>query len=53
MTTINEQLELRDKLISGLKKAYENVVEFKKQKDSPLVVMRDNKIVRIKPWEKK
>lgn len=51
MTTIKEQLELRDKIIFGLKKTYENVVEFKKQKDSALVVMRDNKIVKIKPWK--
>jgi hypothetical protein len=52
MTTIKEQLELREKIIYGLKKTYENVVEFKKHKNSALVVMRDNKIVKIKPWEK-
>jgi hypothetical protein len=52
MTTIKEQLELRDKIIFGLKKTYENVIEFKKQKNSALVVMKDNKIVKIKPWEK-
>lgn len=52
MTTIKEQLELRDKIILGLKKTYDNVVEFKKQKNSPLVVMRGDKIVKIKPWEK-
>lgn len=52
MTTIKEQLELRDKIIYGLKKTYENVVEFKKQKNSALVVMKDHKIVKVKPWEK-
>jgi len=52
MTTIKEQLELRDKIIFGLKKTYDNVIEFKKQKNSALVVMRDKKIVWIKPWEK-
>lgn len=49
MTTIKEQEELRDKLLKGLDKTYEKLIEFKKQKGTDLVVMRDGKIVRIKP----
>ncbi len=49
MTTVEKQTEMRDKILVGLEKAYEKLIEFKKQKNSELVVMRDNKIVRIKP----
>jgi hypothetical protein len=49
MTTIEIQLEEKIKILKGLEKAYENLIEFKKQKNSVLVVMRDNKIVKIKP----
>ncbi|GHB54133.1 hypothetical protein [Persicitalea jodogahamensis] len=49
MTTVEEQIELRDKIQTGLKKTYEKLIEFKKKKGTDLVVMRDGKIVRIKP----
>jgi hypothetical protein len=49
MTTEKEQLELRDKILIGLKEAYRKMIEFKKQKNSVIVIMRDNKIVKIKP----
>lgn len=49
MTTVEKQLELRDKIILGLEKVYEKLIEFKKQKNTELVVMKDNKIVKIKP----
>jgi len=49
MTTKEEQIELRDKLILGLDLAYQRMLEFKRQKNSVLVVVRDNKIVKIKP----
>jgi len=49
MTTIEQQNELFEKILKGLEKTYENLIEFKKQKNSVLVVMRDNKIVKIKP----
>jgi len=52
MSTIEKQAELQEKIIFGLKKTHENVIAFKKQKNTELVVMRDNKIVKIKPWEK-
>ena len=49
MTTAEKQNELRDKIQAGLKKAYEKLLEFKRQKNTELVVMKDGKIVKIKP----
>ncbi len=39
----------KEKILKGLKLAYQRLLEFKKSKNSVLVVMRDNKIVKIKP----
>ncbi len=47
--TKEDKIDRRNKILEGLKKAYEKMLEFKKEKNSELVVMRDNKIVRIKP----
>lgn len=49
MTTAKKQIELYNKIISGLDKAYEKLIEYKKQKNTELVIMQDNKIVKIKP----
>lgn len=49
MTTVEKQKELRDKILVGLEKVYERLIEFKKQKNSEIVVIRDNKVVNIKP----
>ncbi len=49
MTTKNKEIELRDKILKGLEKVYEKLIEFKKEKKSELVIMKDGKIVRIKP----
>jgi hypothetical protein len=49
MTTIEIQKEEKIKILNGLKKVYEKLIEFKKAKNSELVVIRDNKIVKIKP----
>ena len=49
MTTVEKQIEIRNKILIGLDKVYEKLIEFKKQKNTELVVMKDNKIVRIKP----
>jgi hypothetical protein len=52
MSATKKQLELQEKILLGIKKTHEKVIEFKKKKGTPLVVMRDNDIVNIKPWEK-
>jgi len=49
MTTIEIQIEEKNRILKGLEKVYEKLLEFKKTKNSELVVLRDNKIVRIKP----
>ncbi len=47
--TINEiQTEEKIKILKGLELVYERLLEFKKAKKSDLVVLRDNKIVKIK-----
>lgn len=49
MTTTEKHIEEKDKILKGLEKVYEKLIEFKKTKNSELVVLRENKIVRIKP----
>lgn len=49
MTTKNEQIELKDKILIGLEKVYERLIQFKKDKNSELVIIKGNKIVKIKP----
>ncbi len=49
MTTVEKQIELKDKILIGLEKVYEKLIQFKKQKNSELVILKDNKIVKIKP----
>lgn len=49
MTTTEIQIEEKNKILKGLEKVYEKLLEFKKLKNSVLVVLRDNKIVKIKP----
>lgn len=51
MTTIQIHKEEKDKILKGLEKVYEKLLEFKKAKNSELVVIRGNKITRIKPEE--
>ena len=49
MTTKEIQIEEKNKILKGLEKVYDRLIEFKKAKNSVLVVIRDNKIVKIKP----
>jgi hypothetical protein len=49
MTTIEIQIDEKNKILKGLEKVYEKLLEFKKMKNSELVILRDNKIVKIKP----
>lgn len=39
----------QQKIVDGMKKVYEKLIEFKKKANSELVILKDNKIVRIKP----
>ncbi|MCG9881619.1 MAG: hypothetical protein MH472_13550 [Bacteroidia bacterium] len=49
MTTVKEQQELKEKILVGLEKVYEKLIEFKRQKNTEIVILKDNKIVKIKP----
>jgi predicted nuclease of restriction endonuclease-like RecB superfamily len=49
MTTIEIQIEEKNKILKGLEKVYERLLEFKKAKNTELVVLRNKKIVKIKP----
>ncbi len=49
MTASEIHIEQKEKILKGLEKAYEKLLEFKKMKNTELVVLRDNKIVKIKP----
>lgn len=47
--TLEQQLERQEKIVAGLKIAYARMLEFKRQRNSEVVVMRDGKIVWLKP----
>ena len=42
------KIENRNKIVKGLEKAYEKMLIFKKEHKSDLVIIQDNKIVKIK-----
>ena len=44
-----KRTEHQQKILNGMEKIYEKLIEFKKRANSELVVMKDNQIVRIKP----
>lgn len=51
METREQLRQLEEKVAMGLEKAYEKMVAFKKQRNSPLVISKNGKVVRI-PAEK-
>ena len=51
MTTIEIQIKEKNEILKGLEKTYETLLEFKKSKNSELVVLRNNKIVKLKPYK--
>ena len=38
------------KILEGMDKVYEKLIEFKKKMNSELVILKDNQIVRLKPY---
>ncbi len=48
MTTVEEQIELKERILVGLE-SLRKLIPFKKQNNTELVVPRDNKIVKISP----
>lgn len=47
--TKETKTEMRNKILKGLEKAYEKMLEFKRKNNSEIVVIQENKIVKIKP----
>jgi hypothetical protein len=42
-------LEIKEKILLGLDKAFEQLIEFKKYNKTDLVILKDQKITRAKP----
>lgn len=49
MTATDKHVEEKNKILNGLEKVYEKLLEFKKMKNSELVILRDNQIIKVKP----
>jgi hypothetical protein len=44
-------MENTDKIILGLEKAYQKLIEFKKYKKTPIIVSKDGKVLELNPEE--
>ena len=44
-----KQTDRQKKIIEGLEKVYEKLIEFKKKMKSELIILKDDEIVRMKP----
>lgn len=53
MTTLEAQIEEKNKILKGLEKVYEKLLEYKTYKNSELVILQNNKIVKLKPHQLK
>jgi hypothetical protein len=51
MGTKEQLKEERDRIVKGLEEAYRKLIEFKKQKNSPMIVIRNGEIVAVDPNE--
>ena len=47
MSTKEQLKEERDRIVKGLEETYRRLVEYKKQKKSPMIVVRNGKIESI------
>jgi len=41
----------REKILAGMKLAFERLLAERKRTDTPIIVSREGKILRVKPWE--
>jgi imidazolonepropionase-like amidohydrolase len=51
MGTKEQLKEERDRIVKGLEETYRRLIEYKKQKKSPMIVVRNGKIVAVDPGE--
>lgn len=49
METKEELKEERDKIVKGLEETYRKLVLFKKEKNSPMIILVDGKITEVDP----
>lgn len=48
---IQELSETQKKIVQGMKLAYDRLLAERKRTDTPIIVSREGKILRVKPWE--
>lgn len=46
---VKSSADKRNKILLGLEKSYKKMLDFKKQKKSEIIILRDGKIVKLKP----
>jgi hypothetical protein len=51
MTTVKEQMEMKDKVLHGLELMYERLIISKKKNNSPMIVMKDGKVTAVDPHD--
>ena len=44
-----ENNEFRDKVLKGLDLSYQRLIEYKRKNNGEIVIMKDGKIVKVKP----
>jgi hypothetical protein len=49
MKNTDDSKETRNKILAGLELSYKKLIESKRKTNSYIVIMKDNKIVKIKP----
>ena len=49
MSAKKEKIDQRNKILKGLEKAYDKLILVKKEKNADLVILKDDKIVHVKP----
>lgn len=42
-------IENRDKIMEGLEKSFQNLIEYKKYKKTPLIISKNGKIIEVEP----
>ena len=45
----HKRTSTQTKILKGMDKVYEKLIEFKKRMNSELVILKDDKITRVKP----
>jgi hypothetical protein len=49
MTSKKKKIEQRKKILQGLEKTWDKLVQYKKEKNSDLVILENDQVVHVKP----